>query len=263
MESLFKVSEVPARAELVAPGAPQADYENTSYKFIRRDDTGHILGCVTDNYRLVTNDELYTLSSKAVEYNGGVFVGERVYGNGEKTRYKFRFPKEKVEVSKGDFVNPEVQIWNSYDGTTAVHLITGAFRMLCSNGMVIGSVFGKFNNRHSKYNANIDKLGETIPAMVTAAKQTAVEDMGFLSDVSIKGNDLLKVLELVPEQYMEQTVDYTIANKPETYWDLLNVATWCTTHLMNDEQLSKPKVESKIYPLIKRLANNASEVAEA
>ena len=52
-----------------------------------------------------------------------------------------------LEISKGDMMNPEIIIKNSYDGTSQVHILSGAFRLVCSNGMIIGTTIDKYNTK--------------------------------------------------------------------------------------------------------------------
>ena len=63
-------------------------------------------------------------------------------------------PDVKIEISKGDMMNPEIIIKNSYDGTSQVHILSGAFRLVCSNGMIIGTTIDKYNYKHNVNNVN-------------------------------------------------------------------------------------------------------------
>ena len=45
---------------------------NTGHKFIVRKDTGKILSCMTDNYRLVENKLINKKSEKVIKKNGGI-----------------------------------------------------------------------------------------------------------------------------------------------------------------------------------------------
>ena len=55
-ETLFPVKEVPAIGSPVEIDDKEID--STGYKFIVREDTGDVLSCMTDEYRLVTNEDL-------------------------------------------------------------------------------------------------------------------------------------------------------------------------------------------------------------
>ena len=62
-EALFPVTEMPAMHGLK---------DNTGYKFIIREDTNEILSCMTDEYKLVTNQEVYDASQDALRKAGAV-----------------------------------------------------------------------------------------------------------------------------------------------------------------------------------------------
>ena len=55
-------------------------------------------------------------------------------------------------------------------------------------------------------------------------------------------------------QTMDDMVKYLLKDSPETYWDLLNAATWITTHVMDRKKEATHKIELKTYPMIKKLA---------
>jgi integrase len=56
-------------------------------------------------------------------------------------RRGYVFPDITVEISSGDDINPELQLFNSYDTTWPFIVILGAFRLICTNGLVIGKKF--------------------------------------------------------------------------------------------------------------------------
>lgn len=44
---------------------------------------------------------------------------------------------------------PEIVIQNSYDKTTSVHMMIGIYRLICSNGLIVGNTFGGVSIRHA------------------------------------------------------------------------------------------------------------------
>ena len=55
-DTLFPVKEVPAIG--IPTEIDEKEIDSTGYKFIVREDTGEILSCMTDEYRLITNESL-------------------------------------------------------------------------------------------------------------------------------------------------------------------------------------------------------------
>jgi len=253
--TMFDVAENPIKVEGLRNSA--------DYKFIVRCDTSEVLSCMSSEYRLVTNEEVMKHVMPIMKTHKAKLTEARSFSNGRRSNWTFTFP-DKVEIAEGDFVNPTVNIGNSYDGTTAVNVIAGAYRLICANGMKIGKIFGKINNRHSVYNPNLDKLDEIIPQIVEASKVIAENDMQELVDTPVFQGHIANALELLPEQYMEEALNYTLKSKPKTYWDLLNMLTWVSTHIMDREKEATHQFESTIWPEMKKMASNAPTIiAEA
>ena len=65
-DTLFPVKEVPA-----IWNNEVAQVAKTGYKFIVREDTGDVISCVTDDYKLVTNESLFNSTDKIANKLGG------------------------------------------------------------------------------------------------------------------------------------------------------------------------------------------------
>lgn len=64
-----------------------------------------------------------------------------------------------TEVAPGDPVAPEIIILNSHDGTSSYQLTAGAFRFVCTNGLIAGDTF-----EHVKVAHRGDVVGQVIDA---------------------------------------------------------------------------------------------------
>jgi|TARA_Y100000310_G_scaffold4410_1_gene5291 hypothetical protein len=246
-DTLFPVSEVPAVWEDVAPMAPQANVNTSNHKFIINDKTQQVISCMTNDYKLVTNEEVINSAHPILKEYGATLREVQVFGNGARTHWKWKFP-DTVTIGE-DKLQPEAIIKNSYDGSCQISVLAGVFRLVCMNGLVIGTVYGKFSNRHIVHNQRLDKLDETIPHLITHVKEMIGVDVPFLQKTKIKETDIVKLIELFPEP-IEGLLDYFKSHKMDTYWDLLNAATWFLTHSMNRSRESVHKLESKVYPTI-------------
>ena len=80
------------------------------------------------------------------------------------------------------------------------------------------------------------------------------EEFPILKDTKLKQSHIIKLIELFPSTMSEFITQYLIANKPKTYWDLFNVATYINTHKMNRKYNSTHKLEAQIYPNISKWA---------
>jgi len=250
--SYFPVSEVPA----VGIPVEGKEIDGTGYKFIVREDTNDILSCVTNSYKLVTNKEIMQKASPILKKKGAHLEEMRIFGNGARTKYKYRFPDTKVEISAGDHVNPEIIINNSYDGSTEVSAMGGAFRLLCSNGLVIGYSIGKEGSRHTVWNKK-DEIEAIVNSVINKTTTVFNEDFPKMVEKGVKKKDTQKILEMFPGYTMESIVQYLISTPPKNYWDLLNTATWATTHVMKRKAEATHKFETKIFDTIKSMAARA------
>ena len=193
-----------------------------------REDTGDVLSCMTDEYKLVTNQEIMNVAVPVIKKHDGVIRESEILSDGKRASWKFNFPKITVSVGEDDNLNPEIIIRNSYDGFWELSILGGAFRLVCSNGMVVGTITSKKSNRHSVYNPSLEKIEEMIVSTV------------------------------VPDKFMEPFAQYLMGKKMETFWDLYNALTWINTHHMSRRAGTTHKFESSIHPTVLGWAQKAA-----
>ena len=256
-ETLFPVKEYPANFAYNNEEKREKwgrVKENTGYKFIVREDTNEILSCMTDEYRLITNESIHKRINPILEKNGAKLRECSLYSDGKKTIWRYVFPQTKIPICKGDICNPEVGIVNSYDGSAELQTWSGAFRLVCSNGLIVGFKLSSSRNKHSIYNNNINNIEEDIINTIEKTKEILVDSLPLLKETNIKRSHIKKVIEMLPTYAMEPLTQYLIANNPKTYWDLLNALTYISTHHMGRQRGATLKLENEIYPAIMKLA---------
>lgn len=251
-DTLYPVIETPAR---LTSALPHKDEKSTGYKFIVNENTGNVISCMSDNYKLVTNQEVMKEVEPIMNKSKAVFKEAQMFGgNNARTKWTWYYPGIKVKVSKDDVLNPEITIQNSYDGSWELSFLAGAFRLLCSNGLTIGTILDAKRNRHSIYNTNLLDIGEMIENTVNNVENVFVDEFSQLVEKKSKKSDIAKVVKELPQQAIEPFVRYIQRETIETYWDLLNAFTWVTSHALNRKHESTNKLEKKVYPLIRRMA---------
>ena len=252
-EAMFPVHEIPAEHSWLKVNDSNIKHnKNTGYKFIVREDTGEVLSCMTDEYKLVTNEQLHLAAEETLRKCGAVEREVKVLGGGKRTIMRYVIPNVKVKVSKDDIVNPEIMFKNSYDGSWEVGVQAGAYRLVCANGMVIGVVLSNKSNKHSVYNPRISELPEIIAETVETTASIFKDDFALMLDTKVDKNHVQSLIEMVPTNVMEPFVQYLIGHKPDNYWDLINAATWVNTHHMNRNHNSTHTFESRIFPTISK-----------
>jgi len=256
-QTLFPVHEVPAVG--IPSSVNSKEIDSTGYKFIVREDTGEILSCMTDDYRLVTNQSLIDISTPILEKEGATLRECCIYSNGKKTVWRWTFPKAKVDIGDGDFVSPEVCIINSYDGSAEIQARSGAYRLVCANGLIIGIVLSQSKNKHIVWNKNLDKIEESIQSTILATKDVLINSLPLLKETNLKNAHIKKVISMLPTYAMESLTQYLIAHNPRNYWDLLNALTYIATHHMSRDRMATLKLENEIYPTIIKLAGTENK----
>lgn len=256
-ETLFPVKEVPAIGSPIEIDGKEID--STGYKFIVREDTGDILSCMTDEYKLITNQQIMKTAEPVLKKCGASLREAKVLQDGKKTQWKYVIRGIKVPISEGDSVCPEVVIKNSYDGSWELGIMAGAFRLVCENGMVVGIILDKKSNRHSIYNPRIDDLESMIVDTVENTSKVFEQDFTMLKDTKVNKSHVKKLIEMVPTNVMDGFVQYLCAHKPYNYWDLFNAATYVNTHHMNRNNTTTHKFEQQIYPTISKWAKTVAQ----
>ena len=121
------------------------------HKAIVNPETGHVYDIVSDKYKLVKHEEVIENVEEVLVKDNQMGAYERstiFYQKGARMRTTYKFPDVSVPVAKNDYVNPTIEVLNSYDRSIRHIIMLGAFRLICTNGMVVGKKFMQFRKRH-------------------------------------------------------------------------------------------------------------------
>tara|TARA_R110000824_G_scaffold75064_2_gene190656 strand:- start:651 stop:1304 length:654 start_codon:yes stop_codon:yes gene_type:complete len=217
---------------------------------------------MTNDYKLVTNETVLKYASPIIEKSGGKVKEVKSLNNGAKSIMTWNFPKEKVNIGKNDDLTPEIIIKNSYDGTVGLNILAGAFRLICSNGLVIGIIAENYKNKHSVYNVALDDIESVIKRTVDKTKLIFKDEFPILKDNKISEKNIINFIKMFPLQANQIITQRLIADRPKTFWDLFNVGTNVLTHNMNRNAESTHNIESRLYNTIKKWAKQ-SQAARA
>ena len=228
--------------------------KKTGYKFIMREDTGDILSCMTDNYKLIDNSTIIEKSDYIISKQGGTLKEVQSFSRGARSIVKYEFDKHKIKISNGDICTPEIVWANSYDGTVGLNIIAGAFRLVCTNGMVIGIVAEKYRNKHSIYNMELKDIDGVIEETITKTKRIMAQEFPVLHSTKVRDAHIVDILKMFPITASDYITSLLLAAKPSNLWDLINVATNVATHGMDRKSESTHKLEAKIYSKVCKMA---------
>lgn len=233
-DALFPVKSVPAGAMIPNVGVAHSDYQA-----IVRTDTNEVLGIHKNNYRLVTNQEVFRAFDSALTESSinltDVNVCDEVSHLGARAYRTYTFPGQRVAIAdENDLVDLKLQIVNSYDGTLAFSTRLGGYRLLCSNGMVIGDTFLYKTKKHT---SSFD-LEEIISTVNTCIEHfTAISgEWGRWASCSITFKDAERVLTSVPgfnDRIKTAVLGNFIQESQEcgsTLWAFYNALTHYSSH---------------------------------
>lgn len=121
------------------------------------------IGLVGRNYKLIKNKELYEgvedtiMDALSVEELDGVTRQDNTSYLGSQSIRSYVFPNIKVDIgSARSDISFRIITVNRYDGSSSLHLYSGAIDFFCSNGMVTG-LYDLMTRRHTS--------GLTIPKL--------------------------------------------------------------------------------------------------
>ncbi|GGJ55680.1 DUF932 domain-containing protein [Deinococcus roseus] len=209
---------------------------NPDWKAIIRPDTGKVLSVQRKSYQLIKNDEVFPqfeeLMKKSLDTEGMYTQDSICYGGGQSMR-EYHFPQHKIEVRDGDTVTLRLRAVNSYDGASSFGFMFGGFRLICSNGMVIGTKIKELQFRHTR-NAEERALAD-LEKVLNAYQSTAelwktwtrrsITDDQVLSIITSMPGTNEKIQALILNQYLQETQELG-----RTLWALFNALTHWSTH---------------------------------
>lgn len=211
-------------------------------KMIVRSDTNEVLAVQSMDYKLVTNEEVFTKFDQALLDSSlntnNMKITEWSPKNGAQAVRKYEFPEHQVKIGevdgKDDLLNMSLYVRNSYDSSSAFRAMLGAMRLLCWNGMVIGKKDLDLYGRHTK-NLDIDKMIKKMDVAINMFTTQADEwrnwrtvliteaDARVLLDKASALSESAK--EVIMLRYINETNE--LGN---TIWALFQALTWWSTH---------------------------------
>ena len=188
------------------------------------DSSNHrLFGIHSDLYRLARHEEGIALLDEAVSKNpefGKPEYNVELYDEGRRMKAIARFPEVEIPVTKKtrDIVNPTIEYTNSYDGGWAEKLVLGAYRLVCSNGLIVGQKFLMARSVHA---------GETRPEQFMMGVADALDNFSMQvglwkqwADKKLQREEVLKDVNITDD----------VGNTLISTWLFFNILTAYITH---------------------------------
>lgn len=201
-------------------------------KAVVRQDTGNVLGIVSDKYELLEHKDVIESFRAALN---GMDYQEKIQldRNGGVMFAKYKLNAVQVEVKKGDLVALQFIVKNSYDGTNALQIRLGAYRLVCSNGMVIGKDYFTYSQKHIGKNIDIKALSDKIAMLSESFQGTlpVMQEMSRreISDISIDAMFSIKTTKL-PQYVVDLAREEYLKENDKTVWGYYNSLTSIISH---------------------------------
>lgn len=158
----------PSNASFTIPEA----YDSQRFKYVI-DEQDHVLASVTDQYTLVTNRDFVSAVDIAADELGiEVEANRGSYVNG-RSHYRLVLPGHSMRIPGDESVTKAtLDIQNDYRGGGSLKLLAGWFRMICTNGLIVGEIASSNSQRHV---GEIKLMEFVMPALAKIADRFEVE----------------------------------------------------------------------------------------
>lgn len=204
-------------------------------KAVLRTDTKHTLGIVSTKYELLKHDDVvkgFRNALKDERFEESIKLAK----NGAQLYATYSLPEHTVEIRPNDRVSLQFIVKNSYDGTNALHITLGAFRLVCTNGMMIGKKFFAFSQKHigseaesidagklkEKVTMIADQFAKALPVMQTMAAATVFHPSEYFETKKVR----------IPKYLLAAAKESYEAESDKSLWGVYNSLTYAITHKM-------------------------------
>ncbi len=205
-------------------------------------DTGKIFSIVSKDYKLICHEhaieQVDTEISKTSEL-GKFNTSTKFYNDGARMRRTYCFYEIEVTIKPNDKVNPELILFNSYDTKWAFMVLLGAFRFVCSNGLVVGKKFLHLRKRHFYDFKQIDLNEQVAGALIRFNDQTEqwkrwstrkLTEKKYMNIMRGMGFGLSAGKEISNRLKQEAEESQGDGFPIITIWAFFNILTWYVTH---------------------------------
>ena len=238
----------------------------TGFKAVINENTNSVIGVATHKYHTIPNadvqkffdEQIISYFPKKVAESISVQVFLPHNGGKYIKKYQINGEEYKVEIKENDFVSPTISTYNSYDSSLAMGFDIGAYRLVCSNGMMIGQNFGSKKMRHYVTCSPEVFQKDLADAMIKYLEITSKWKQWV--NIPMTMSDATKYLEkeIVSEKKSNEIIAQFEREQEKTMWGFFNSITWVISH-----QTTARNPENTILSQMNlgRLVNNLYKVA--
>ncbi len=220
------------------------------YKAIVREDNGKLISIMKDTYQLVPNHEvimplleqLHNLDTKWIIDPSHSFVQD------DQMRLMITFPNLTFSDGQSD-IALSLFLNNSYSGISAVKLLFGSIRLICSNGAIYGSILKQLYRKHTS-GFEVKNLCEQIESTYNKIPviQHRIEQ---LQNTDVTPKFRRSIEDQMGKQVIKYVDQHEQRNKrASNLWMLFNIVTYYISHLIEQRKRAQYQLSaSRLFEL--------------
>jgi hypothetical protein len=250
------------------------DKTDTQYDALYREEDGKQLSVVSRDYQLVTHKEAMEFVFNELDDMRLPFETKRIglTNQGKRMLYEIEFPMEEFDIpgdeSKG---TPTLLVTNSIDRSKSFTLGFGTYRLICTNGMIIGERLFNVAETHYRENIKFAEIGPFVKSGIEQVRTVVTRTADrLLAESALEY--FRTVVEKMPTAFVAMTTEQVQklfswesvmrggieVPKPETIeqidkaytaYELLQVLTFVASHQITSA-LKRQKVDAQISRLM-------------
>jgi hypothetical protein len=178
---------------------------------------------------ITTNDLLTKLSNRGFEVSSMVAVKPKKLERNGFQKHMVRLTHPDLKFRNIIDSRPELVVVNSYDGSSALQLMLGVFRLVCANGLVVGNKAISSSVRHvGDIDGNIDRS----IAQIMGSIDTVAAQIETMASIDLSADDQMQLIEqasklVLPEVATNfRTSDFVrvrrFGDSSNTLWGIFN-----------------------------------------
>lgn len=203
----------------------RTSFLSSDYKALVRADTNEVVSIVRRTYKMIPNSELIdSLMGQLDDLDTPSQINElHSFSNNQRMRLMITFPEMTVKDGESE-IAMALYLHNSYDQSEAIRMAFGAFRFICTNGMVLGMILGRF---YSKHTAGL-KMGDVQQSLSVAHENLPLiqSRINELQEARVTEDLEKRVEKQVGKRLTTSVARYMTGSQ----WDLYNALTDIISH---------------------------------
>jgi hypothetical protein len=227
---------------------PSGMHSSKGEQAVIRTDTNEIVKVHGARYHLIKNEDVYedvqqTLFNHPDIDHNGVIIKDQVARAGGLSIRSYIFPEHEIKMKAGDSTQLRINVINSYDGSSGLRICTGGYRLVCSNGQIIGDAISDYRTQHTSGFAR-QAVEPRIAASLTNFLNTGDQWRAWVN-TPVSQDQVNAVLSRIAgdsDQLFETLVSYWKKESKTlgfNKWALYNVMTFWSTHQkINDNSIA-------------------------